>query len=126
MILSVIRLIIGIMLILSGLFVFLFELYGIFKMKYVLNRMHSAAMGDTLGLLLSLAGLMVLSGFNYTSLKFLLIIIFFWLSSPVSSHLLAKLVMRTDDKIEKKLVFEGELSELEKKLAKEKKDEEKL
>ena len=120
--LLIIRFIIGIVLIISGLFVFLFELYGIFKMKYVLNRMHSAAMGDTMGLFLSLLGLMFLSGWNFTTLKLLLIVVFFWLSSPVSSHLLAKLVMRTDDKLDKKLSFRGELAELEKKLEKERKE----
>lgn len=120
--LLIIRFIIGIVLIISGLFVFLFELYGIFKMKYVLNRMHSAAMGDTMGLFLSLLGLMFLSGWNFTTLKLLLIVVFFWLSSPVSSHLLAKLVMRTDDKLDKKLSFRGELVELEKKLEKERKE----
>lgn len=120
--LCIVRIIIGVTFIIAGLFVFLFELYGIFRMKYVLNRMHSAAMGDTLGLLFALLGLMVLSGWNYTTLKLLLVIVFFWLSSPVSSHLLSKLVLRTDDKVDKKLVFRGELSDLEKKLDKERKE----
>jgi len=121
-ILSIIRIIIGIIFIISGLFVFLFELYGIFRMKYVMNRMHSAAMGDTMGLFLTLIGLMLLSGWNFTSLKFLLIIVFFWFSSPVSSHLLSKLVIRTDDKLEKNLTYKGELDILEKKIEKERKE----
>lgn len=120
MILQIIRLIAGTVFLACGLMVFLFELYGVFKMKYAMNRMHSAAMGDTLGLLLSLIGVMIFSGLNFTTLKLFLIIVFFWLSSPVSSHLLSKLVLRTDDKIDKKLSFRGELKDLERIIKKEK------
>lgn len=119
-IIAIFKLIFGVAFLLAGLFVFLFEIYGVFHLNYVFNRMHSAAMGDTLGLLLSLVGLMFLSGISFTTLKLALVILFFWLSSPVSSHLLAKLVMRTDDPIDKKLFFRGELKDLEKKLEKEK------
>ena len=48
-ILEWLRLIAGGALLLSGLIIFLIELYGVFHLKYVLNRMHAAAMGDTLG-----------------------------------------------------------------------------
>lgn len=123
MILQIIRLIAGTVFLACGLMVFLFELYGVFKMKYAMNRMHSAAMGDTLGLLLSLIGVMIFSGLNFTTLKLFLIIVFFWLSSPVSSHLLSKLVLRTDDKIDKKLSFRGELKDLEKIIKKEKEND---
>lgn len=124
MAIAVFKLILGSVFLISGVIVFVLEVFGVFNMKYVFNRMHSAAMGDTLGLLLSLIGLMFLSGLNFTTLKLLLVIVFFWLTSPVSSHLLAKLIMRTDDSIEKKLSFKGELSDLEKKLMSEKKEKE--
>ena len=54
-----IRFIVGAALLLCGLLIFLIELYGIFHLKYVLNRMHAAAMGDTLGISFSLVGLMI-------------------------------------------------------------------
>ncbi len=57
-----IRFIVGMICMLSGLAIFIIELYGLFRFKYVLNRMHAAAMGDTLGLSLSLLGLMIFSG----------------------------------------------------------------
>lgn len=125
MVIETLQLIFGSIFLICGLFVFFFEIYGIFHMKYVFNRMHSAAMGDTNGLLLSLVGLIIMSGFSFTTLKLILVILFFWLSSPVSSHLLAKLVVRTDDSIDKKVVFRGELKDLEKKLLKEREAEEK-
>lgn len=82
---------IGIGCLLTGLVIFVVQLIGVFKFKYVLNRMHAAAMGDTLGIGISLIGLIILSGFNFVSLKMGLIIAFLWLASPVSSHLIARL-----------------------------------
>lgn len=84
------RNIIGLILVILGVAVMLLAVYGTFRFKYVLNRMHSSAMGDTLGLLLVLAGLMVMSGVSALSFKMLAIIIFMWLASPVMSHLIAR------------------------------------
>ena len=81
----------GVGLLLIGLSIFLLELIGVFKFSYVLNRMHAAAMGDTLGLGACLTGLILLSGFNITSVKLALVLVFLWLASPVSSHLISRL-----------------------------------
>ena len=84
-----IRFILGIIMILCGLIVFAIELFGVFEFHYVLNRMHAAAMGDTLGIALSMTGLIVLCGLNFTSLKMLLVVVFLWFASPVASHMCA-------------------------------------
>ena len=89
----------GIALLLLGLGVFILEIFGVFKFKYVLNRMHAAAMGDTLGIGASMTGLILLSGFNFTSLKMALIIVFLWLASPVSSHLISRLEAVTNEQL---------------------------
>lgn len=95
-----VRFLAGTALLLCGLAIFVVEIYGIFHMKYVLNRMHAAAMGDTLGISISLLGLMVFSGWNFTSLKMALVVVFLWLASPVSSHLIARLEVSTGDRLE--------------------------
>lgn len=100
-ILNGIRFIIGVGLIILGVCLFITEMIGIFKFKYVLNRMHVAGMGDTMGLSLSLLGTIVLSGFNFTSLKMALVIVFLWLASPVASHLIARLEVTTNEELEK-------------------------
>lgn len=87
---SIVKIVIGLLLITVGLFVFLTGVLGVFRFKYVLNRMHAAALCDTLGILFVLMGLMVLVGFTFHTLRMGLIIIFLWLASPVASHLLAK------------------------------------
>ena len=84
-----------------GLLILLIELVGVFRFQYVLNRMHAAAMGDTLGIGCCLLGLIIMKGFGFTSLKLLLVIIFLWFSSPVSSHLIARLEVATDEEREK-------------------------
>lgn len=94
-----IRLAAGGVLLLGGLLIFLIEVYGVYHMKYVLNRMHAAAMGDTMGIGCSVAGLILLSGFRFATLKMLLIVVFLWITSPVSSHLLARLEAETNEEL---------------------------
>lgn len=96
-----IRFFAGAALILAGLVIFALSVIGVYRFKYVLNRMHAAAMGDTLGLLLVLTGLIVFSGFNFLSLKLLLIILMLWLTSPVSSHLIARLEIHINEHLDK-------------------------
>jgi len=92
-----IRFFAGAALLLTGMAIFVIEMVGVFRFKYVLNRMHAAAMGDTLGLGSCLLGLIVMSGLNFTSFKLFLVIVFLWFSSPVSSHLIARLEVTTDE-----------------------------
>lgn len=94
-----IRLVIGSLFILTGMVIFFTELYGVFHFKYVLNRMHAAAMGDTLGISACLIGLMIFSGLNFTTLKMFLVIVFLWFASPVSSHVLSRLEAATNDNL---------------------------
>ena len=95
-----VRTVIGILLIALGLFVFCVSVIGIFRFKYVLNRMHVAAQVDTLGALATLAGLMVLCGFSFQSLKMAAILLFLWMASPVASHLIAKIEVLTHDNLD--------------------------
>jgi len=93
--------VIGIIFIILGIICFLFEMIGMIRYKYVLNRMHVAGMGDTLGAFLCILGLMFISGLSFTTLKFALVIVFLWFSSPTSSHLISGLEALTDDELNK-------------------------
>lgn len=95
-----IRFLLGIGLLFVGMGIFVVQLIGVYKFRYVLNRMHAAAMGDTLGIGISLVGLMILSGWNFTTVKLGLIVIFLWLASPVSSHLIARLEKTTNEHLD--------------------------
>ena len=120
---EIVRLAVGTGLLLCGLGIFLMELYGAFHFDYVLNRMHAAAMGDTLGISFSLIGLMVFNGLTFTTMKLALIVIFFWIASPISSHMLARLEVTTNDNLRQHCEVYEELSALEEELAR-KEDEE--
>ena len=96
-----IRTILGAILIASGVLTMVVATIGIFRFKYVLSRMQAAALVDTLGILLLLTGLAVLSGFSVLSAKTVLIIVFLWLASPVTSHLIAKTEVMTNPDIKK-------------------------
>ena len=112
-----IRLIVGSVFLISGLVIFFTELFGVFHFRYVLNRMHAAAMGDTLGIASCLIGLIIFSGVNFTSLKLLLIIVFLWFASPVSSHVLARLEVATNDNLESHCQIYTDLETLNAELA---------
>ena len=75
----------------SGLLIMITAVVGVYKFDYVLNRMHAAAMGDTLGILFCLIGLTFNAPDIWTLFKLILIIVFLWFSSPVNSHLIARL-----------------------------------
>ncbi len=86
-------------LLLTGLTVMCLGVFGVYRFRYVLNRMHAAAMNDTMGILCVMLGLIVMSGLNFTSLKLFLVILMLWLSSPVSSHLIGRLEITTNEEI---------------------------
>ena len=95
------RIIIAALLMLAGLFVLGVATIGIFRFSTMLNRIHIAAKCDTLGALLVLLSLIILSGFTIFSLKLLLVIIFLWLSNPVSSHLVARAEVKSNPDLNK-------------------------
>ena len=84
---------------------------GVFRMKFVLNRMHAAALADTCGLFFIIVGLMILSGFTFMTLKLGFIIVLFWLTSPIAGHLLSNMIKST---MENELEKNAEQKELEK------------
>ena len=76
---------------------------GVFRFHYVLNRMHAAALGDTMGILMIMLGLAVASGVNLLSLKLLLIVFLFWTASPVASHLIGRLELTTHEELDREV-----------------------
>ncbi len=69
---------------------------GVFKFKFVLNRMHAAAICDSFALLLAMLGVAVAYGFSFATVKVLLIVLLVWVASPVSGHLIGRLEVTTD------------------------------
>ena len=72
-----------------GVFMFFSEIVGFYKFTYVMNRMHAAAMGDTLGIGSILIAVGILTGELVPILKLVLILVFMFLTGPVVTHLIA-------------------------------------
>lgn len=91
-----IRFFIVIAFLLFGMSIFFLEIFGVYRFRFVLDRMQIAATGDTLGIGLCLMGLMIANGWDTTTAKMGLVIVFLWCASPVSSHMIARLEYVTD------------------------------
>ena len=98
-----IREIVAAICIIIGLFVFLCATFGVFRLKYVMNKMHAAALGDTMALFSVVLGLIILSSNCFITAKVILIILFFWLTSPIATHMLAKVELLTNKDAEERM-----------------------
>ncbi len=90
---------------LVGIIFMILAVFGVNRFHKALNRMHAAAMGDTLGILFVFAGLIVMKGFSMDSLKLFLVILFFWSAGPVSGHMISRLEAMTDEELGKILII---------------------
>ena len=89
----------------TGLVFMILAVFGVNRFHRALNRMHAAAMGDTLGILFVFAGLILIRGFSMDSLKLFLFILFFWTAGPVSGHMISRLEAMTDENLGEILVI---------------------
>ena len=64
---------------------------GANRFGFVMNRMHAAGIGDTLGIFGILLALMLKEGAGMVTAKMAVIIIFLWFTSPASSHFLSQI-----------------------------------
>lgn len=78
-----------------------FAIFGVNRFRFSLNRLHAAAIGDTLSITCVILAAIVYTGFELLSLKYFMVLTLMWMTSPVSGHLISLLVVKTDDDIEK-------------------------
>ncbi len=67
---------------------------GIVRLPDFYSRSHAASLGDTLGIILVLGGLMVYEGFTMNSAKLFIAIVFVAHASPTGSHAIARAAFR--------------------------------
>ncbi len=75
----------------------LLSVIGVYKFRFVMNRMHAAALIDAMAVLLVLAGLAVAAGSLAYIPKLVLVLVFLWIGSPIASHMVGRLEISTDD-----------------------------
>ncbi len=90
-----------------GLMCIFFAILGVFKFRFVMNRMHCAAIIDTLGIAGVAVGLMVAAGSLQYIPKLLCVLLILWVGSPIASHLVGRLEIMTDDNLKRHMEMEG-------------------
>lgn len=89
-------------LLVSGLFFFFAGAVGVIRFPDFYSRLHPAGMLDSLGLLLSMAGIALYTLLHHglsvasvlTSLKIMLIVVFVYITSPTATHAIIDAGMR--------------------------------
>lgn len=76
--------------ILGGAFFALAGAVGVLRLPDVFTRLHASGMTDTMGAGLILLGLMFQGGVSLVTAKLVLVLLFLWLTSPISTHALSK------------------------------------
>lgn len=64
--------------------------WGIVKLPDFYSRSHAVSLGDTLGIILVLGGLMIYEGFTLNSAKLFIAILFVAHATPTGSHAIAR------------------------------------
>ena len=92
--------IVSAVLMITGVTAMLLGIFGVYRFRYVLNRMHCASILDTLGMLCILLSLAAASLSLVFLPKLLLILLMLWIGSPIASHLVSRMEYRTDPEAE--------------------------
>ena len=77
------------------------SVFGVNRFKYAANRLHTASIGDTLGVFFAALACIIYTGFNFLALKLVFVVVLMWLTCPISGHLISQLLYRTDPDLEK-------------------------
>lgn len=97
---------------LGGAVTLIVALIGLLRFDFALNRIHAAAMADTLALLLFLLGVILACGWSAVVWKLALVLLLQWCTAPLVSHMLAKLEYRADRTLDEHLVLPAENEEV--------------
>ena len=60
---------------LAGLFIMVVSIIGLYRFDFALQRIHAAALGDTLSLLLFTIGILIAVGFHAVAWKLVLVLV---------------------------------------------------
>jgi multicomponent Na+:H+ antiporter subunit G len=97
---ELLRFILAALFITLGLFVLGIATLGLYRLKYVLNRIHASSKCDTLGGMLVLIGICILTGFSFTTLKILALSVFIWLTNPLAIFMIGRAEVLTNPNLE--------------------------
>jgi multicomponent Na+:H+ antiporter subunit G len=97
--LEIFRFTVAALLMTGGIFILAVATLGLFRLKYVLNRVHATAKCDTMGAMLILLGVCVILGFSFATLKIIALIVFLWLTNPVAFFMVGRAEVLTNPRL---------------------------
>lgn len=74
----------------GGAFFLLASAIGMLRLPDFYCRLHASGNSETLGVMLSLMGLVIYEGLTLTSLKMIMIFLLIFLGNPICTHILSK------------------------------------
>ncbi|MBQ0018114.1 MAG: monovalent cation/H(+) antiporter subunit G [Clostridiales bacterium] len=80
-----------------GFIFMLISALGLFRFPDFYSRLHSTGVGDTLGCMLIVAGMMVMTGLKLITIKILLIPIILFLTSPMATNVIMSAAVHKHD-----------------------------
>jgi multicomponent Na+:H+ antiporter subunit G len=93
--------IVGQVLITAGIIFIIFGYIGIFRFRHFYSRILVSSKADTVGLITIMAGVMLVTDSIFFSLKVLLILLFTVLTTPITTHSIARSAYLSGYKVEK-------------------------
>ena len=97
---EILRFVLATLFLTSGIIVFGVATLGLYRLKYVLNRIHASSKCDTLGGMLMLIGICIIAGISFTSLKIIVLIVFVWLTNPLAIFMIGRAEVLTNPNLE--------------------------
>jgi len=91
-----------------ALFSFISAVVGNYRFDFIMNRIHSAGIGDTVGVLFCAIAVAVGIGAPSVILKIALVLVFMWCTSPVATHFLGQIEYYMDDTLDEHMRREDE------------------
>ena len=97
---EILRFVLATVFLASGIIVFGVATLGLYRLKYVLNRIHASSKCDTLGGMLMLIGICIIAGFSFTTLKIIALVVFVWLTNPLAIFMIGRAEVLTNPNLE--------------------------
>ena len=79
----------------AGLFLIFVAAIGILRLPDFYSRLHASGLSETLGMVLCFIGLIIYEGFTFTSVKLLIIALFFFLANPIGTLVISRAAYRS-------------------------------
>ncbi|MBM4441429.1 MAG: monovalent cation/H(+) antiporter subunit G [Candidatus Rokubacteria bacterium] len=86
------------MLLAAGLFFQAVAALGVLRMPDFYTRLHAVSKTETAGVVLMVAGLIVMTGVSLVSVKLAFLALFLFLANPTSTHAIARAALRAGQK----------------------------